>query len=135
MICAGEQLAAAAEAMAGAPFRLGGRDPAAGLDCIGLVVAALEAIGRPVATLPSYTLRQFDIQRFLAFAQSAGLQSTDTKAATAGDVLLLHPSPSQCHLAISLGHGGIVHAHAELRRVVITPAPLPWPVTRRWRLA
>ena len=134
MICAGEQLAAAAEAMAGAPFRLGGRDPAAGLDCIGLVVAALEAIGRPVATLPSYTLRQFDIQRFLAFAQSAGLRSTDA-AAKAGDVLLLHPSPSQCHLAICLAHKGIVHAHAELRRVVITPAPLPWPVTRRWRLA
>lgn len=134
MTRAGEQLAAAAGAMAGTPFRLGGRDPVTGLDCIGLVVAALEAIGRPVATLPSYTLRQFDIQRFLVFAQTAGLLSTDTQP-IAGDVLLLHPSPSQCHLAISLSRRGIVHAHAELRRVVISPAPLPWPVTRRWRLA
>jgi len=134
MTHAGEQLAAAAEGMAGTPFRLGGRDPATGLDCIGLVVAALEAIGRPVPALPGYTLRQFDIQRFVAFAQNAGLRSTDTKVET-GDVLLLHPSPSQYHLAISLGRRGIIHAHAELRRVVITPASLPWAVTRRWRLA
>jgi cell wall-associated NlpC family hydrolase len=120
--------------MVGAPFRLGGRDPASGLDCIGLIVAALEATGRQIGTLPRYTLRQHDIQSFIGLAEGAGLRPAGASPA-AGDVLLLHPSPLQCHLAIALACGGIVHAHAELRRVVITPAPLPWPVSRRWRLA
>jgi hypothetical protein len=30
---------------------------------------------------------------------------------------------------------GFVHAHAGLRRVVTTPAPLPWPIECHWRLA
>ncbi len=134
MSVAGSALASAARAMVGSPFRLGGRDPASGLDCIGLIVAALEATGRPVGTMPSYTLRQHNIGSFLALADGTGLVCA-VEETLPGDVLLLHPSPSQCHLAIRLACSGIVHAHAELRRVVITPAPLPWPETRRWRLA
>jgi len=130
----GAALASAASGLVGARFRLGGRDPATGLDCIGLVVAALEMVGRPVAVLPAYTLRQHDLHRLLDIAPGAGLQPAPGGEAR-GDVLLLRPSPSQWHLAISLGSAGIVHAHAELRRVVITPPPLPWPVMRRWRLA
>ena len=53
----------------------------------------------------------------------------------AGDVLLLDVGPSQLHLAIVGVDGGIVHAHAGLRRVVLTPYPLPWPIVRHWRLA
>jgi murein DD-endopeptidase / murein LD-carboxypeptidase len=30
--------------------------------------------------------------------------------------------------------GGLVHAHAGLGKVVVTPAPLPWPIERHWRL-
>ena len=127
------RLADAACEFIGKPFRLGGRDPATGLDCIGLIVAALEIIGRPVGVLPSYTMRQHDLQGFLDLAKCSGLSPTDAAPAR-GDVLLLRPSASQFHLAISLEDGAIVHAHAELRRVVITPPPLPWPVTRRWRL-
>jgi cell wall-associated NlpC family hydrolase len=130
----GMALADTACEFVGKPFRLGGRDPATGLDCIGLIVAALENIGRPIGVLPAYTMRQYDLQRFVDLAERVGLTPTYASSAR-GDVLLLRPSPSQCHLAISLGDGGIVHAHAELRRVVITPPPLPWLVSRRWRLA
>ena len=37
----GAAIAAAARALVGVPFRLQGRDPALGLDCVGLVGAAL----------------------------------------------------------------------------------------------
>jgi hypothetical protein len=30
---------------------------------------------------------------------------------------------------------GIIHADAQLRRVVERPGPLPWPEIGRWRLA
>ena len=50
-----------------------------------------------------------------------------------GDVLLLRPGPAQVHLAI-VGAGGLIHAHAGLGRIVLTPPPLPWPIERHWRL-
>jgi len=131
---AGERFAAAAEDLVGSPFRLGGRDPITGLDCIGLVAASLEAIGLQIGPLPQYSLRQHDIGRFVELAKMAGLRIA-RKHALCGDVLLLRPSPDQHHLAIRLADNSIVHAHAELRRVVITPSPLPWPAIRCWRLA
>ncbi len=130
----GARLEAAAAALLGVPFRLGGRDPASGLDCVGLITAALEASGRQIGPLPRYSLRQFDLSRFLAIADKIGLRATNDTGQI-GDILLLRPSPMQHHLAILRGDGGIVHAHAELGRVVITPHPLPWPITRCWRLA
>ena len=130
----GFKLADAACEFVGQPFRFGGRDPATGLDCIGLIVAALERTGRKISVLPAYTLRQHALSPFLALTESVGLKPTNAPPER-GDVLLLRPSPSQFHLAIGLGEQGIIHAHAELRRVVITPPPLPWPVARRWRLA
>jgi cell wall-associated NlpC family hydrolase len=133
MNCPGLALARAAEAMAGTRFRLGGTDPAFGLDCIGLVVAALAAVGRSTGPIPAYTLRQYDICRFTALAEKVGLRVAET-GTLAGDVLLFHPSPSQSHLAVSLEAGRMAHAHAELRRVVISPAPPPWPHACTWRL-
>ena len=41
-----ESLALAAEALEGAPFRLHGRDPVTGLDCIGVLAQSLEAFGQ-----------------------------------------------------------------------------------------
>jgi cell wall-associated NlpC family hydrolase len=51
-----------------------------------------------------------------------------------GDVLLVRPGPAQHHLVIAAAAGGFVHAHAGLGRVVLTPAPLDWPIDRHWRL-
>ena len=42
----GAAIAAAARALVGVPFRLQGRDPALGLDCVGLVGAAMRAAAR-----------------------------------------------------------------------------------------
>lgn len=124
----GPTVALAAEALIGAPFRLHGRDPATGLDCVGLVAAALGARG-PLG----YHLRNRDISALLAFAPAAGLIDADGPVEP-GDVLLAHSGPAQHHLLIADTRGGFVHAHAGLRRVVATRAPLPWPTERHWRL-
>ncbi len=118
----------------GARFRLHGRDPRTGLDCVGLVEAALKAIGREVEALHGYGLRNSDIRGALAAAPLAGLREVEGKP-QAGDVLLVRSGPAQHHLLITAASDRFVHAHAGLRRVVATPGPLPWPILRHWRLA
>ena len=58
-----------------------------------------------------------------------------TGAAEAGDLLMVHPAPTRSHLLIAGTAANFIHAHAGLRRVVSTPAPLPWSIARHWRLA
>lgn len=128
-----EALAAAAEALVGVAFRLHGRDPARGLDCVGLVAAALRAVGREPFPPAGYGLRQHALGGHLAAAARSGLEPTFAPLA-AGDVVLVHAGPAQHHLLVTTRRGGFVHAHAGLRRVVISPPPLPWPHLRRWRL-
>lgn len=125
--------AAAAKSFVGTPFRFRGRDPAGGLDCVGLVAAALAAIGRQAAPLPGYTMRQSDYAAQIAGAAAAGFVETEG-APIAGDLLLVRPGPAQVHLLVVGARGNLIHAHAGLGRVVATPPPCPWPVERHWRL-
>lgn len=124
----GLEVALAAQALVGTRFRLHGRDPATGLDCVGLVAAALGGTA-PIG----YRLRNSDIAAALAFAPAAGLAEVSSPIEP-GDVLLVRSGPAQRHLLIAGSRGGFIHAHAGLRRVVATPAPLAWPVERHWRL-
>lgn len=126
-------LVAAAEELMGTPFRLHGRDPARGLDCVGLVAAALQAAGRPARAPTGYRLRQLDPGPLLDAAEASGLGLV-AGAVQPGDVLLVRPGPAQLHLVIAGADGSFVHTHAGLGRVVRTPAPLPWPIERHWRL-
>jgi lipoprotein Spr len=110
----------------GSRFRLHGRDPASGLDCVGLAALAYGA------EVPSgYALRSGDAGRVIAAVAAAGLVAAEDQRA--GDLLLMRAGPGQLHLAIDSG-GGMIHADAMLRRVVERPGPLPWPVVGRWRL-
>ena len=126
-------LAEAALALVGVRFRLHGRDPTRGLDCVGVVVAALAAVGR-VAHLPArYSLRRNDVEVFVAAAGAVGLARSAGRLEP-GDVVVLRPSAVQFHAAI-IGPGrDFVHAHAGLGRVVLSPLPLPWPLDHHWRL-
>lgn len=115
-----------ARAALGARFRLHGRDPATGLDCVGLA-----AIGMGLRDIPSgYALRSGDAGRVRAGVAALGLVAVEDRRA--GDLLLLQAGPGQLHLAIDSG-GGIIHADAMLRRVVERPGAIPWPVIGRWR--
>ena len=129
----GAALAAAAERLIGVPFRLHGRDPVRGLDCVGLVAAALAEAGRPALAPVGYRLRQVAIDGLLGAAATSGLAET-AGPIEPGDVLLVRPGPAQHHLVVAAA-GGFVHAHAGLGRIVLTPPPLAWPVEHHWRLA
>ena len=129
----GLALALAAESFLGASFRLHGREPLPGFDCVGLVLFAMAEIGRPVHLAISYGLRNLEPERFYRLPELAGFIETDDPP-EAGDVLLLDGGPAQLHVAVVSLSDGIVHAHAGLRRVVHTPFPLPWPVVGQWRL-
>ena len=129
----GEALAAAAEALVGAPFRLHGRDPASGLDCIGVLAAALAATGRRAALPNGYALRARFLPELGAIAAACGLAET-TGPVRPGDVVFLRMGPCQFHLAIAGQRGRFVHAHAGVKRVILSDGPLPWPVAGQWRL-
>ena len=123
-----DAFAAAAEALLGAPFRLGGRDPVTGVDCVGLVACALAA-----EAPQGYALRNSCIARHLAFAEGAGFIAASGPLAR-GDLILAVPGPAQHHLLIALGRDCFIHAHAGLRRVALHHGASPWPELARWRL-
>lgn len=130
----GDRLAAAALGLVGVPFRMHGRDPRTGLDCVGVAVAALAGIGRQVSPPLDFRLRGGCVHRFDRWASQCGLEAVPLQAlAASGDLLLCATGPQQFHVMIDAGPV-LVHAHAALRRVVAHPGPSPWPVVRRWQL-
>jgi hypothetical protein len=129
----GRALAEAAEALVGARFRLHGRDFETGLDCVGVLEAALRAIGRPAALPTGYALRARRLPELGPILADCGLGAARGPAEP-GDVVMLRPGPCQHHLVIAARNGGFVHAHAGLRRVVLASGPLADPIVHRWRL-
>lgn len=130
----GAALAAAAAEMIGSPFRLHGRDPSSGLDCVGLVVAALTATGARPQVPVGYSLRNLSVDHWLHFMGRSGLMPAPGPVRT-GDVLLIVLSHCQHHLAIAEGDASVIHAHAGLRRVVRQPMESHWQVRAKWRAA
>ena len=130
-----EEFAAAAATLCGVPFRLHGRDPATGLDCVGLVAVALDRCGRKAVTPEGYALRALSIAPLLGFAARNGFAVLDPHApGEAGDLHLLRLSAIQAHLAIVLDLDRFVHAHAGLGKIVIEHRSLPGKAIARWRL-
>jgi cell wall-associated NlpC family hydrolase len=129
----GAELAQAAAGLIGVPFRLHGRDPAHGLDCIGVLETAMIHAGRAIALPTGYALRLSGIDRWLPDPANLGFGPADPLVQP-GDVVLMQPGAAQFHLLIAGPDHGWVHAHAGLRRVVLTPCLPAGPVIGRWRL-
>lgn len=126
----GTRIAARAISQIGAPFRLHGRSMDGGFDCIGVVADALSHVGFSGVVPTEYTLRgEFESQLFKFFGQTA---FTAVSSLLPGDVVAVRTAPRQLHLMI-MTDDGFVHAHAGLRRVVLTLQPLPWPILGQWR--
>lgn len=129
----GLALAIAAEALRGARYRLHGRDPDTGLDCVGLLAAALVGIGRPAPLPTGYALRSRALPELDRHVLDCGFAAV-TDECRPGDVLLTRPGPCQFHLLIAGTRSGLIHAHAGLRRVVELLPPSPWPTLHHFRL-
>lgn len=123
------QVARAALALVGVRFRLHGRDPATGLDCVGVAAQAYAAAGWAGVVPTGYALRGGDAVR-IAASLDRSLARADR--ARPGDLLLVAPGAGQLHLAIRT-RAGIVHADAALRRVALRPGEPPWPILGAWR--
>jgi cell wall-associated NlpC family hydrolase len=130
----GEALATAAEQLIGIPFRLHGRNPETGLDCVGVVAAALQATGAMPSMPSGYALRNLTVSQWLHHAGQSGL-ATAPGPVEIGDVLLITLGHCQHHLAIATAGTTVVHAHAGLRQVVKQALQPNWRVTAKWRAA
>jgi murein DD-endopeptidase / murein LD-carboxypeptidase len=107
----------------GVPFRLHGRDPVYGLDCVGLVSLVT---GVPAPT--GYRLRT---TRTDWCASLLDQHFSVTMRPDVGDVALVQAGPANLHLGVWMGES-LIHADARIGRVVETPMPLPWPILGIW---
>lgn len=119
-----------ARGVIGTPFRLHGRDPAFGLDCVGLVSLAF---GRRGEAPSGYAMRGGEKAAFEKMLRALRCRRRRI-APKRGDVLLLAPGPAQYHLGIWTGRS-LIHADAGLRRIVETPGWPRWPMLSAWIVA
>ncbi len=124
-----EQAVARARALIGTRFVAQGRDPAIGLDCVGLVVLVFGLEGQSVRD--DYRLNGAHRDAILRFA-AIDFRRVSRRRLRAGDVLLLRPGATQWHLGIWTGDG-LVHADAGRRRIVERPGALEWPLAAALR--
>ncbi|GAB5488871.1 MAG: hypothetical protein Pars2KO_24410 [Parasphingorhabdus sp.] len=119
--------------LCGTNFRLHGRDPKTGLDCIGLADFCMSAAGVNCEIPTGYSIRGGDIDTIARFMEQAGFEQVCEDAPCDGDIVLVQPSSAQFHFMICI-QDGFIHAHASLRKVVFSPGPCPWPVLQIFRI-
>lgn len=126
-----DALAAAATSLIGTRFRLHGRDPATGLDCVGLVAEAMRRAGAKPVVPAGYRLRTASMTALMPFAEANNFEPVNSP--DEADVVLVMVSPVQPHLVVTTP-GGFVHAHAGIGRVTFLPGLLLWPMAGGWRV-
>lgn len=125
--------AQAAEALVGCRFRLHGRRPETGVDCVGLVVAALDACGQRCELPTGYRIRTGEWPDADTWAERNGFEPATQECRT-GDVLLVRPGPGQLHvLVVGPDPERMIEAHAGLQRVVRSRAPAAGAIVGHWR--
>ena len=125
----GEEAVARARSLVGTRFVAQGRDPAIGLDCVGLALLAY-AIDR--AGVPDdYRLSGAHRSAILSFA-GPRFRRVSRRRLRAGDLLLLQPGATQWHLGIWSG-AGLIHADIVSGQVVERPDAIAWPVAAALR--
>lgn len=122
-------IVAAARSCVGTRFRVQGRMPGVGLDCIGVALVAAAAVGIRCVT-PRYAIGG-DGEAALDVALAA-LGCMAIELPEAGDLVVVAPAPNRRHLGIATSLG-MIHAHAGLRRVVEAPVDPCWARVGTWR--
>ncbi len=112
-------LIAACRSFMHVPFRHQGRNPAIGLDCAGMVAAALKVIGRPIADLKGYGREPHKngLRDMLVANLGPALSKAEMQP---GDVALVKFDGDPRHVALVTDIGGrlgMIHVHSENKRV------------------
>lgn len=111
------RMIAAARGCLGTPFHHQGRQPGAGLDCIGLVVVALRAVDVPVRDRTDYARRP-EGESLVAALRDHGAAPVPEIAT--GDVLLFRYDGHPQHAALATGADCMIHSFAPAGKVVET---------------
>ncbi|MCW3798628.1 peptidoglycan endopeptidase [Sphingomonas sp. BN140010] len=113
----------------GTRFRLQGRHPDVGLDCVGVILHSydLDAEAYPA----NYGLRGHGLASLdQAFAEH--FRRIPRPAMRAGDALVFRCNVNRLHLALHAGDR-LIEANALVGRVVERPFPAEWPLIRVYR--
>lgn len=126
---------AAAIQLVGTPYRMHGRTVEHGLDCVGVVALAYVRAGLCLRPLPDdYRLRGDAHARVAAWLEQNGFDRVGLDEQRHGDIMLSRAGHEHQHLLIT-SPGAHIHAHAALRRVVMTPGSVPGQLLGQWRLS
>lgn len=105
----------AARRCLGTPFHHQGRQPGVGLDCIGLIIAAMSAAGLPVQDRQDYGHRP-DGQSLVAGLLAHG--AIPVHNIRPCDILLFRYDQQPQHVALAINDTLMIHAFAPAGRVV-----------------
>ena len=114
---------AAARDCLGTPFHHQGRKPGIGLDCIGLIIFALQAAAFKVCDRRDYGLRP-DGRSLVAALEAHGARRVDSLRR--GDVLLFRYDRQPQHVALATDENSMIHSFAPAGKVVETSIGAYW---------
>lgn len=118
-----QSLVDAARACLGTPFYHQGRVAGIGLDCIGVIIFALRAIGFEVEDQDDYG-REPEGTRLHDALIAHGFEIVD--AIMPGDILLFRFNGEPQHVGMAVSTDTMVHAYAPIGRVVETGLGETW---------
>jgi NlpC/P60 family putative phage cell wall peptidase len=118
-----DRMICAARACLGTPFHHQGRCPKVGLDCIGLIVVALRAVGSPVRDRQDYSARP-DGRTLVQALVDHGARKVE--AFTTGDVLVFRYDHQPQHVALATSTTTMIHSFAPAGGVVETSIGPYW---------
>ncbi len=129
------RLVEAARTCLGTPFHHQGRTPGVGLDCIGLVVVALRAVGFRVQDRQDYAPRPDGQSLEKALREHGFTPLPSGEPPQPGDVLLFRYDGQPQHVALATSPTALIHAFAPAGRVVETSLGASWRrrLVGRWR--
>jgi cell wall-associated NlpC family hydrolase len=104
----------------GTPFHPGGRAKGVGVDCIGVVVGTMQALGLPIQDVVAYPMRPNGVLR-----RELNRQFDRVREAQLGDVLMMSFEREPHHVAFLAG-ASIIHCYAQVRRCVEQPYTDYW---------
>lgn len=103
-----EDIIATAKSMLGTPYHHQGRVPGVGLDCIGLVVCTVRALGAVIQDRTDYPRTAIPSEFVQAVAAQVPMKSVSARMP--GDLLLIRPRKALQHAAILVDAQTIIHA-------------------------